>query len=714
MTNYLKFFRLSLFLVSIFSLTGSSLVFSLETVEELATPLVPRSTFFSDPNHTSVQISPDGQWLSYLAPHQGVLNIWVGDPKNLESMHPITTNSKRGIAGYIWAYTNRHIIYVDDFEGNEDWRIYRVDVVSGEKLTLASFNKVQARLAARSENHPEEILVELNQRRPDLFDIYRLNILSGKLTPVMENNTFADFVYDHDLNVKVGMQTTPDGGAQLYTLNKDAKNEYVKKELFSIPQQDMLTTSPLSMDKTGDILYMIDSRKRNTGALFSLNLKSKKTHLMSQDKRVDIDNVLTHPTKKTVQATSATYEKTEWTILDKTIAPDFKYLKTVMEGELHITSRSLDDNTWIVVYDRDNGAPHYYLYDRPSQKARFLFPSRPELDNVILTNMDPVIIKSRDNLSLVSYLSLPYNLRMDKAKIETPVPLILLVHGGPAARDSWGYDAEHQWLTNRGYAVLSVNYRGSTGFGKKFANAGNGEWAAKMHDDLIDAVNWAIQQGITTSDKVAIMGGSYGGYATLVGMTKTPDVFACGVDIVGMSNLETMFQTIPEYWKPMYTLLKIMVGGDPETEVGRQFLASRSPLTFVDNIKKPLLIGQGANDPRVKQAQSDQIVKVMESKKIPVTYVLYPDEGHGFAKPENRLSFYAVTESFLAKNLGGRFEPINDAFKNSSIEIKAGKQEIPGLVPTSTASVAPKSSNNNKAEDCISSPFPEVLPSQPT
>jgi dipeptidyl aminopeptidase/acylaminoacyl peptidase len=293
--------------------------------------------------------------------------------------------------------------------------------------------------------------------------------------------------------------------------------------------------------------------------------------------------------------------------------------------------------------------------------------------------MHPVVIKSRDGMDLVSYLTLPYGVnKNDEPKPTTPQPLVLMVHGGPWGRDVWGYDGEHQWLANRGYAVLSVNFRSSTGFGKNFINAGNLEWATKMHDDLVDAVNWAVAEGIAQKDKIAIMGGSYGGYATLVGLTFTPDVFACGVDIVGPSNLQTLLNTIPPYWKPLFEMFAKRVG-DPRTEDGVKLLQERSPLNYVNRIQKPLLIAQGANDPRVKQAEADQIVKAMQEKNIPVTYVLYSDEGHGFARPENRMSFYAVTDLFLAQHLGGVAEPIGEDFKNSSIAVPNGAEQVPGL-----------------------------------
>ncbi len=349
------------------------------------------------------------------------------------------------------------------------------------------------------------------------------------------------------------------------------------------------------------------------------------------------------------------------------------------DGDITVSSRTLDDKTWVVAFLMDNGPTRFYLYDRGAGKARFLFTDRKELEGQPLQKMHPQLVKTRDGLELVCYLTLPPGSDADgTGRPKHAVPMVLDVHGGPWGRDRWGFDPMHQLLANRGYAVLSVNFRGSTGFGKKFLNAGNREWAAKMHDDLIDAVDWAIKEKIAQPDKVAIMGGSYGGYATLVGLTFTPEKFACGVDIVGPSNLVTLLNTIPAYWAPAMQLFKDRVG-DHTTAEGKRFLEERSPLTHVGKIRRPLLIGQGANDQRVKQAESDQIVKAMQEHKIPVTYVLFPDEGHGFARPPNRLAFNAVTEAFLAQHLGGRYEPIGTAFEDSTITVPAGADDVPGL-----------------------------------
>jgi dipeptidyl aminopeptidase/acylaminoacyl peptidase len=452
--------------------------------------------------------------------------------------------------------------------------------------------------------------------------------------------------------------------------------------------EDEMTSGPAGFDKSGQTLYFEDSRNRNTAGLFSMDLNTKDVNLVAENEKCDVGGIVAHPTEKNIQAVSFTYDRTDWDILDPAIADDFKFLKEFKDGEFVISSRTLDDKQWTVVYFLDDGPVQFYRYERsasagsaqgPKRKMHFLFNNRDDLGEYQLVKMHAPIIKSRDGLNLVSYLSLPPGSDPDNdGRPDKPVPLVLDVHGGPWARDGWGFNSYHQWLANRGYAVLSVNYRGSTGFGKEFINAANGEWSGKMHDDLLDAVQWAIDQKIAQPDKVAIMGGSYGGYATLVGLTFTPDVFACGVDIVGPSSLVTLLKNVPEYWMPFMPVMKVRVG-DVGTDEGQAELLKRSPLTLVDKIKKPLLIAQGANDPRVKRQEADQIVDAMKKKGIPVTYVVYPDEGHGFRRPENNKSNNAVTEAFLAKQLGGRFEPVGKDFDGATIEVPTGADQVPGL-----------------------------------
>ena len=354
-------------------------------------------------------------------------------------------------------------------------------------------------------------------------------------------------------------------------------------------------------------------------------------------------------------------------------------LREVADGEMSVNSRTLDDNAWIVSFELDNGPVRYYHFDRTQKKIRFLFTNRSALDGMALAPMHPVVIKSRDGLNLVCYYTLPVGTDLGFDGTPTkPLPMVLNVHGGPWWRDAWGYDSWHQWLANRGYAVLSVNYRGSTGFGKNFVNAANGEWGGRMHDDLIDAVQWAIDERIADSDRVAIMGGSYGGYAALVGMTFTPDVFACGTAVMGPSNLVSFLQSVPQGSGANAQMWAMRVG-DHRTADGRSLLQERSPQYFVDQIRRPLMIVNGAHDRRVNQIESNQIVLALQRNNIPVTHVVYPDEGHGLARPANRLSFFAVAEAFLATHLGGRFEPVGDDFDQASIQIPVGANRIPSV-----------------------------------
>ncbi len=633
------------------------------------TPLIPRRVLFGNPDIRSVTFSPDGRQIAYLAPVNGILNVWVGPAEQVSAARPVTQDTGRGIRVYAWAYDNRHLLYAQDEGGDENWRLYSIDVARGETRDLTPVEGARAETIKLSPRHPGEILVGLNDLDPAWHSVYRIDLASGARRLVYKNESFAGFLADDDLTLRLALKSTPDGGTALY--KPDGQGGW--KEDTRLPMEDALTTHPIGFDASGETLYMVDSRGRNTGALFSIPAEGGAPRLLAEDRRADAGEVIIHPSRRTVQAVAFDYERKQWHILDPEIAPDLEYLRTVAEGDLHIADRTLDDQRWIVTFTPDDGPQRIYSYDRLQKKAAFLFTDRRDLEGQPLVHMRPVVIRSRDGLDLVSYLTLPPG-----AELGQKLPTVLFVHGGPWGRDVWGYDPFHQLLANRGYAVLSVNYRGSTGFGKAFINASNREWAGKMHDDLVDATQWLFQQGIADPERTAIMGGSYGGYATLVGLTFTPELFACGVDIVGPSNLVTLLETIPPYWKPMLDMFINRVG-DITSEEGRAFLTSRSPLTYAERICRPLLIGQGANDPRVKRGESDRIVAAMKAKGIPVTYLLYPDEGHGFARPENWLSFNAVAEAFLADCLGGRYEPVGEDFKGSSIQVLEGSERVPGL-----------------------------------
>ena len=676
--------------------------------------LIPRSLLFGNPDRAAVQVSPDGTMIGYVAPLDGVLNVFVGPLDDPDAAEPVTDSKDRPVTNWSFAYDNRHVLYAQDVGGDENDTVFSVDLESKERVALtpnaqvadvADAVQTEGRVAGQiqgvSHRVPGTILVGINDRDPRFHDLYKADLASGERELLAQSpgmleggEIFAGFATDDDYAVRHAATITDDGGLKLYDWAGDAVGDVV----LEVPPEDILTTGPQGYDGEGNV-YLLDSRGRDTSAAYRFDPETGEKALLAEDPRADILGVVVHPTDKTPQAAVSNYLKSEYQYLDESFGSAMELIKSKLDpdAEVEITGRSLDDSLWIVAEVPSDGPVRYHKFDRDEGTVEYLFSNRPALDDVTLAKMHPLVIESRDGLGLVSYLTLPADAEttMQSGDFEgtdfeypvpsEPMPAVLYVHGGPWARDEYGYNPVHQWLADRGYAVLSVNYRGSTGFGKEFTNAGNREWGGKMHDDLIDATEWLVEQGIAQEDKVAIMGGSYGGYATLVGVTFTPDRFAAGVDIVGPSNLVTLMQTIPPYWVAGRKLWQTRLG-DVDTEEGREFLMSRSPITKVDQIRVPLLIGQGGNDPRVKQDESDQIVSAMEEKGIPVTYVLYPDEGHGFARPENRLSFFGVSEAFLAEHLGGDYQPLGpDDFEGSSITVPAGAGEVPGLEPAMNA-----------------------------
>ncbi|MBI2956857.1 MAG: S9 family peptidase [Acidobacteria bacterium] len=585
--------------------------------------------------------------MGYLAPDKGVLNVWVRTVGK-EDDRVITKDRKRGIRFFGWAEDSQHVLYIQDREGDENWHLYAVNLKTNAIRDLSPFEGVRVQGVFTDPDFPDRLLMGMNLRDPRVFDLYRVDLRTGGIEVEAESApNYVGWLTDHDLRVRGAVAATPDGGFQLL-LRKDATSSF---EPFLAWGPDY-EGNAIAFTPDGKGLYIEDNVESDTAELYEIDLATKKKKVLARDPHVDLGSVLIHPIKNHVQAVGFNLHRLEWTVLDQSIAADFEALKKVHPGEFSIINRDHADRTWLVAYTSDTEPVRYYAYERESKKATYLFSNRPALEKYKLAPMKPVTIKARDGLDLVSYLTVPVGQEPKK------LPLVLIPHGGPWARNTWGYNGTAQLLANRGYAVLQVNFRGSAGFGRKFLHAGDREWGAKMHDDLIDAVNWAIKEGIADPKKVCIMGGSYGGYATLVGVTFTPDVFACGVDIVGPSNLVTLLKSVPPYWVPLLNLFRYRVGNE-ETEA--EFLHSRSPLFKADQIKVPLLVAQGANDPRVKQAESEQIVAAVRKKGKDVVYLLFPDEGHGFARPENHMAFYAAAEEFLAKHLGGRVEPPSEA-----------------------------------------------------
>jgi len=638
--------------------------------------LLPRKLLFGNPDHILPRLSPNGSQIAFIAPDSGVLNVWVAPADDIKAAKVVTHERTRPIRFFMWAYTNEHIVYANDKGGDENFHIFAVDLKGGKEEDLTPFEGVRAQLLDTYDNKPTVLFAEMNKRDKRFMDPVLIDIKTKAITVLAENTEgYVGYVADQDAKLRMASKMTPEGGMELFTLTKPGQwSSYAK-----IAPEDNQTTAPEFFERNNRTLYFRDSRGRDTSALVSVEMPNGQPKVIFEDPKADVEQLLTQPKVGKVQAVATNRERRVWKVLDKSLQGDFDALAKVTDGDMQVVSRSLDDKRWIAGFLHDDAPTGFYLWDRGKKKATFLFSDRTALEGAKLAKMHPVVIKARDGLELVSYLSLPREADASTTgKPKAPLPMVLFVHGGPWARDQWGLNANHQWLTSRGYAVLSVNYRASTGFGKKFINAGDHEWAGKMHDDLVDAVKWAVAEKVAEPAKVAIMGGSYGGYSTLIGLTFTPDTFACGVDIVGPSNLVTLLNSIPPYWTPMIAEFTHRIG-DHRTEEGKKYLFERSALSRVDAIRKPLLIAQGANDPRVKQAESDQIVKAMQAKQLPVAYVLYPDEGHGFARPENRLSFYAVAEVFLAEHLGGKYLPTGDDFQNSSITVPAGADQVFGL-----------------------------------
>ena len=603
------------------------------------TDIIPRSILFGNPEQTGARISPDGKMLAYLAPSNGVLNIWVRELDGSDA-RVITSDTQRPIRAFFWQPGGRGVVHIQDQGGDENFHVFLTDVQTRVTKDLTPFAGARADILDVDRNFPDEMLVTINARDPQYFDVHRIDLRTGEITLDTQNpGDVAGWTTDNSMQVRVAHVIRPDGGTTLRLLGADKS----WKTIIEADAEDILDA--YGFDHLGRLL-LVSSVGVNSARLLAYSVENASFETLAEDPLYDVSGTITNPKTHIIEAIGFERERLTWTNIAPEIANDLTFLKTVSHGDLHLVSRDLSDTKWTVQFIVDNGPSMFYLYERAEQKATFLFTTQPALERYTLAHMEPIAFDARDGLKIHGYLTMP-------PQKQGPVPMVLLVHGGPWARDSWGYRPDTQWLANRGYGVLQVNYRGSTGYGKAHLNAGDREWAGKMHDDLLDAKAWAIAQGYADPRRFAIYGGSYGGYAVLVALAFTPGEFTCGVDIVGPSSLLTLIDSIPPYWAPALAQFKRRLG-DPITD--EQFLRDRSPLYKADAIVDPLLIGQGANDPRVKIAESDQIVKAMREKQKTVEYLVFEDEGHGFARPENRMRFYAAVELFFAKHLGGRAE----------------------------------------------------------
>lgn len=640
-------------------------------------PLISRQVIFGSPNFTSVQISPDGKWLSYLAPVNNVLNIWIRPLDNLNvAGRSLTSESGRGVQLYNWLFDNKHILFSHDLNGDENWKLYKVNVATGVKSVIVDNSGVQAVLVCSSYKAPNEILIGANDRDPRYHDLYSVNLETGVKMLVLNNTDgfgVSDFTCDQQLNVRLASKQRPDAGKNFYKLDLFTQQWNLYRSL----NVDDSETVIVGFDQEETNLYWLDTENRDTAALVStsLNDPSQKLTLYSPTKS-DITSVMIHPTEKIPLLVKEDYMKETVVYMSETIQPDFEFIgRLVGDSEnIGVIGTSQDFTRWLVRQESDVNDTSYFYYNRAMRQIFYLFSSSELRARYNYTRVTPVEVLTRDGLTEVCYVTLPLGAapKENPLRVAKPLPMVLWVHGGPWGRDHWGFNPLYQWLANRGYAVMSCNFRASAGYGKKFLLAGNGEWGRKMQDDLTDAVNWAISRKLADPAKVAIGGGSYGGYAVLAGMTFTPDVYACGVDIVGVSNLITLLESLPPYWESGRSLMYYRIGANPNSTEGQEFLRQRSPVFFVQNVKKPLFIAQGANDPRVNQRESDQMVAGLKKFGVPVTYLLFPDEGHGFERPVNNIANYAAIESFLKQCLGGKAEPIGNDLDKSTVQIIEG------------------------------------------
>lgn len=606
-----------------------------------AVPLIPRDVLFGNPERISPSLSPDGTRLGFVAPDDGVLNVWVGPADDPSAARPVTHDRGRGIRIFMFCHDDRTLVYLQDTDGDEDWRLYALDLESGESTLLTPQTGVTAGALEHNRWNPTTMLIGLNADDPALHDVYRVDLTTRALEKVETNPGYAGWLVDSHLQIRGGLTMTEDGGAVVYRRRDDGTDE----PWFDISAEDVAATDVVGFSRDGSAAFILSSVDANAARLIRVDLASGAETVLAEDPDYDVSGVAMHPDTLEPQAVTFVKQRKEWVYLDQELGAEIDHLRSRLHGEVGVSRAVRDDRTWLVSDVLSDGPVRYYVFDRDSRELTYLFSHRPELEEYRLAEMEPFSFTARDGLTVHGYLTFPPEVP------RSGLPAVLNVHGGPWARDTWGYDPEAQWFANRGYVCVQVNFRGSTGYGKAFGNAGNKQWGRAMHTDLLDAIDHLVESGAVDRDRVGIYGGSYGGYAALAGAAFTPDVFRCAVDLVGPSNLLTLLASVPEYWKPQIAFMHTRVG-NPDTEA--DMLWERSPLSKADQIRIPVLVAQGKNDPRVKVAEAEQIVNALKDKGLDHEYLLFEDEGHGLAKPENRERFYAAAEAFLAEHLGGR------------------------------------------------------------
>jgi dipeptidyl aminopeptidase/acylaminoacyl peptidase len=645
-------------------------------------PQIARADLFGEPARHGAQLAPRGDRIAFLAPRDGVTNLWVVSIGAMDDARAVTDDRALGVRSFAWAYDNTTLIYALEEGPKGAARLYAIDTAAADAapraLTPAGAN---AEIAGLSAADPGGVVVSLNQRDPNWPDLVRIELANARRT-VLQRNTntaairgFSQFILDKDNRIRLGVKSLADGSEEVFA--RDANGRWYS--LLTIPFEDAPSSQPLALEADGRTFLMLDSTGRDRAALVRVDAYTAAKTVLGESARADVVDVWLDPATNAPEAFAAEYLRREWRAIDPDAQADLDYLDRQLTGEFTVTSRSADDARWIVVEEGPTTAARSYLYERgdaANRRLTQLFRHRPALDQAALQPMTPVEIEARDGLTLVSYLTLPIGSDANgDARPDAAVPLVLAPHGGPWQRDSYGFSALHQWLANRGYAVLSVNFRGSTGLGKAFLNAGNGQWGARMQDDLLDAAQWAVENGIAQPERIAIVGSGFGGYAALAGLAFTPDQFRCAAAYGAPANLTAMVDGAPGLQREEL-LLRV---GDIRTAEGRSALRERSPLTRAAQMRRPLLLALGGRDAYASRAEFDQIAQSLRGRRIQLSSVVFPEEGREFVRPQNRLAYYSVLEHFLGNCLGGGVEPVGGAFEGATMTVYDGATIAPGL-----------------------------------
>lgn len=632
-------------LVVAISLVNLFLLVSSSAPQAELPDLISRQEIFANPAKKDPLISPDGKMLAYLAPKDGVMNVWAKTIGS-DDDYPVTADSSSEIRNYKWSGDSKRILYLQDQLGNEDWHLYssRIGGVSVETMELTPFENVRVAEFFVSSRVDERVVVSMNKDNPQSSDLYTVDLTDGRVESLVESpGMVREWVVGPDLSVRGCILIREDGLNYLLSYSP-LSGEW--ETLKTWGYEDNLTV--YSTNAEGGVWYLGHTLDGNFYSLYELNINTKEERLIFSPSQADISGVLFFNNLEEPVAVSEQYLRMKWIPLSESVEKDLGIIGKSLSGDIVVDDVSPDDNTWLIKHIQDDRPDTYYRYSRDTGRLDFLFSKNPALEQYEFAKVDPVIIKARDGLELPCYTMIPPGVRPEG------LPLIVIIHGGPWSRKSWEFEPAYQVYANRGYVALIVNFRGSSGFGKAFLNAGDYEWAKKMQTDVYDAVEWAIDTGLADPDRIGVVGGSYGGYSVLMSMIQRPDLFRCGVSLCGPSRLLTLVDAFPAYHKPVLQWVKTKVGDWDEYP---ERLEAISPIYEVDKIRAPMLIAQGANDPRVKVEESLRVVQAMRENKQPVTYIEFPDEGHGLQKPENKMAFNALVEVFLAKNLGGRFQP---------------------------------------------------------